>query len=338
MEIILLSVPDLVRMLWLAILSFLIAIIWTPLFTNFLYKHKLGKRIRDKKDAPVYAKLHEKKAGTPTMAGVLIWVTTAVLTLIFNLERSATWLPLFALVSTGIVGAIDDLLNVKGIGAKGGGFSFKHKLPIYLAISGIGAWWFYEKLEWNSLHIPGMGDFIIGWWYVPLFIVALIWMTFSANQTDGLDGLAGGVFAWAFGAFAVIALTMGKVELAAFCTTIMGALFAFLWFNIPPARFFMGDTGSMALGMTLGVVAFLTNSVIVLPIITLVFSIEGLATIIQYVSKKLRNGKKVFISTPIHHHFEAIGWPEYKITMRFWIISAISSVAGIIIALVGRGI
>ncbi|OQA04882.1 MAG: Phospho-N-acetylmuramoyl-pentapeptide-transferase [bacterium ADurb.Bin400] len=149
--------------------------------------------------------------------------------------------------------------------------------------------------------------------------------------------MAGGIFALSYGAYAFIALTLGKAELAVFCATVMGALMAFLWFNIPPARFFMGDTGSMALGMTLGVIAFLTNSVIVLPIITLVFVVEGLSFIIQYTSKKLR-GKKVFLSSPLHHHLEAVGWPEYKITMRFWIISGVASVAGLIIALVGRGI
>lgn len=338
MELLTIEKYDLVKMFWLALLAFVIAIIWTPIWTNFLYKNKLGKRIRDSKDAPIMAKLHEKKAGTPTMGGVLVWVTTAVLTLIFNLERSSTWLPLFCLVSTGIVGAIDDLMNVRGIGPKGGGMGFKQKFILYAIIALIGAWWFYFKLDWNSIHVPGFGDYIIGGWYIPLFIIVLVWMAFSSNETDGLDGLAGGIFALSYGAFAIICLTEGKTGLAAFCATIMGSLLAFLWFNIPPARFFMGDTGSMALGMTLGVIAFLTNSVLVLPIITLVFVIEGLSFIIQFTSKKLRNGKKVFLSSPIHHHFEAIGWPEYKITMRFWIIGAASSVAGLAIALFGHGL
>lgn len=338
MEVILISSSDIARMLWLAVLSFLIAVAWTPLFTNFAYKYNLGKRIRDSKNAPIYAKMHAKKAGTPTMGGVLIWVTAAVLTIIFNLVRSATWLPLFCLILTGIVGAIDDIFNIKGWGSQGGGLRFREKFLMYGAIAAVGAWWFYVKLGWNTIHIPGMGDYIIGAWYIPIFIIMLIWMAFSSNETDGLDGLAGGIFALSYGAYAIICLTQGKTELAAFCGTIMGALLAFLWFNIPPARFFMGDTGSMALGLTLGVIAFLTNSVVVLPIITLVFVIEGLSFIIQFVSKKLRNGKKVFISSPIHHHFEAIGWPEYKITMRFWVIGAISAAAGLIIALIGRGL
>lgn len=337
MELITIEKLDLTKMFWLAVLAFAIAIVWTPIWTNFLYKNKLGKRIRDSKDAPIMSKLHEKKAGTPTMGGILIWVTTAVLTLIFNLERSSTWLPLFCLVLTGIVGAVDDLMNVRGVGPKGGGMGFKQKFILYTIIALIGAWWFYFKLDWNSIHIPGLGDYIIGGWYIPLFVIVLVWMAFSSNETDGLDGLAGGIFALSYGAYAIICLTEGKTGLAAFCATIMGSLLAFLWFNIPPARFFMGDTGSMALGMTLGVVAFLTNTVAVLPIITLVFVIEGLSFIIQFASKKLRNGKKIFLSSPIHHHFEAIGWPEYKITMRFWIIGAVSSVAGLAIALFGRG-
>ncbi|MCX6808640.1 MAG: phospho-N-acetylmuramoyl-pentapeptide-transferase [Candidatus Berkelbacteria bacterium] len=328
---------DLIRMFWLAVASFIIAVIWTPLLTNFLYRNKLGKTIRDSKDAPIMAKLHEKKAGTPTMGGLLIWVTAAVLTVIFNLSRQATWLPLFSLVATGIVGAVDDILNVRGIGEKGGGLSLKQKLPIYALIALAGSIWFYQKLDWNSIHIPHFGDYTIGAWYIPLFVIVLVWMAFSSNETDGLDGLAGGIFALAYCAFAIIALVHGQAGLAVFCATIMGALLAFLWFNIPPARFFMGDTGSMALGMTLGVVAFLTNSVVPLLLITLVFSIEGLSFIIQFLSKKLRNGKKVFLSSPIHHHLEAIGWPEYKITMRFWVLSAVLTVAGLALALVGGG-
>ncbi len=337
MEVVLFSTADIARMLWLSVLSFLIAMAWTPIFTNLAYKYKLGKKIREDKNTPIFSKLHAKKAGTPTMGGILIWVTTAVLTLIFNLFRSATWLPLFCLVATGMVGAIDDVFNIKGLGVHGGGLRFREKFLLYAMIAAVGAWWFYVKLGWNSIHIPGVGDFVIGWWYIPLFIAVLVWMAFSSNETDGLDGLAGGIFALAYGAYAIICLTQGKAELAAFCGTVMGALLAFLWFNIPPARFFMGDTGSMALGMTLGVIAFLTNSVIVLPLITFVFLIEGLSFIIQFLSKKLRGGKKIFLSSPIHHHFEAIGWPEYKITMRFWIIGAISAVAGLIIALIGRG-
>jgi len=329
---------ELFRMAWLALLSFLIAVFLTPVLTNFLYKNKIGKRIRDSKSAPIFAKLHEKKAGTPTMGGVLIWITTAILTLLFNLERSSTWLPVFCLVATGIVGAVDDLLNVRGMGPDGGGLRFRHKFFLYALIAAIGAWWFYSKLDWNSIHVPGMGDYIIGGWYIPLFILVLVWMAFSSNETDGLDGLAGGIFALSYGAYAIISFTMGKYGLAAFCTTVMGGLLAFLWFNIPPARFFMGDTGSMALGMTLGVIAFLTNSVVVLPIVTLVFVIEGLSFIIQFLSKKLRGGKKIFLSSPIHHHLEAVGWPEYKITMRFWVIGAVSAVAGLAIAIIGNGI
>lgn len=336
METIVLMSGDLTKVFWFAVASFAIAIAWTPILTNFLYKNRLGKRIRDSKDAPIYAKLHQKKSGTPTMAGLLIWLTVFIITLFFNLERSATWLPLFALVSAGVIGAIDDLLNVRGIGEKGGGLSIRQKLPFYLIIATLGALWFYFKLDWNMIHIPTVGNVVLGFWYVPLFITVLVWIAFASNQTDGLDGLAGGIFALSYGAYGIIALTQGRIELAAFCATVMGALLAFLWFNIPPARFFMGDTGSMALGITLGVIAFLTNSVIVLPLITLVFTIEGLSYIIQLFSKKLR-GKKVFLSSPIHHHLEAIGWPEYKITMRFWIIGAVSTALGLAIAILGNG-
>lgn len=341
MEQIQLYIPDIAKVFWLTAISFVIALIWTPLFTDFLYKNKLGKRIRntglDAEKAPIFYALHKGKEHTPTMGGLLVWVTTLVLTLLFNFSRSGTWLPLFALVASGIIGAIDDLANIRGIGPNRGGLPFKYKFFMYLIIALVGAWWFFFKLQWDVFHIPGLGDVFLGFWYIPLFIFVIIGMAFAVNETDGLDGLAGGTLAISYGAYAFIAMAEGKIALAAFCGTIMGALLAFLWFNVHPARFFMGDTGSMALGATLGIVAFLTNSVAVLPIIGFVFVMEALSVVIQLFSKKFLH-KKVFLSAPIHHHFEALGWPESKVTMRFWIISAAMAVMGLMIALVGRGL
>ncbi|KKQ74555.1 MAG: Phospho-N-acetylmuramoyl-pentapeptide-transferase [Berkelbacteria bacterium GW2011_GWB1_38_5] len=340
MEQIQLFLPNLAKIFYLTALSFLIAVIWTPIFTDFLYRNKLGKRIRktgyDEQKAPIFYSLHKDKANTPTMGGLLIWVTAAVITILFNLSRAGTWLPLFALVATGIIGAIDDLANIRGVGPNNGGIRFRYKFLIYIAIAAVGAWWFYFKLGWDIFHIPGIGDFFLGWWYIPIFILTIVFFAFAVNETDGLDGLAGGTLAISFSAYAIIALVQGKVPLAVFCGTISGALLAFLWFNIHPARFFMGDTGSMSLGMTLAVIAFLTNSVAVLPIIGFIFVVEALSVIIQITSKKLFK-KKVFISSPLHHHLEALGWPETKVTMRFWVISAVTASIGLMIALIGRG-
>ncbi len=331
---------SLAKTFWLATLSFLVAILWTPLFTDFLYKNRLGKKIRqtgfDEKAAPIFYSLHKHKENTPTMGGLLIWITVAVVTIVMNLNQARTWLPLFVLVATGLVGAADDLMNIYGIGPNRGGLRFRWKLVLYAVIALIGAWWFYSKLGWNVISIPGLGQMEIGAWYIPLFVLVLVFTTFSANETDGLDGLAGGVMASAFAAFGIIAIVQGKPELAAFCGTVLGALMAFLWFNIYPARFFMGDTGAMALGMTLGILAFLTDTVILLPIIGFVLYLEGFSAVIQIASKKLRGGKKIFLSAPIHHHFEAKGWPEPRITMRFWIISAVSAMTGLFVFLVSR--
>ena len=340
METIQLYLPNLAKIFWLTALSFIIAIIWTPLFTDFLYRNKLGKRIRktgfDEQRAPIFYSLHKDKANTPTMGGLLVWATAAVITLLFNLSRAGTWLPLFALVATGMIGAFDDLANIRGAGPTGIGLRFRFKFLIYLTIAAVGAYWFFFKLGWDIFHIPGIGDFFLGWWYIPLFILTIVFFAFAVNETDGLDGLACGTLAISFAAYGIIALVEGKIALAAFCGTIVGALLAFLWFNIYPARFFMGDTGSMSLGMTLAVIAFLTNSVAVLPIIGFIFVVEALSVIIQIFSKKFFH-KKVFLSSPLHHHLEAIGWPETKVTMRFWVISAVMAVIGLMIALIGRG-
>ncbi len=204
---------------------------------------------------------------------------------------------------------------------------------MYFGIAFIGAIWFYFKLDWDILHIPFFGNFNINWWIIPIFTFVVAATSFSVNETDGLDGLAGGLLLECFVGFAIICLLQGKTDLAIFCGVIVGALVTFLWFNIPPARFFMGDTGSMSLGITLGIIAMLTNTLIYLPLIGFIFILESLSVIVQMISKKLRNGKKVFKSTPIHHHFEAIGWTESKIVMRAWLLGGIFMVITIVIYL-----
>ncbi len=342
MEAIIVNTNALIRIFGLTVLAFAASMALTPAFTTFLYRNRLGKKIRqtdfNQKAAPIFYRLHQHKANTPTMGGLLIWIATAVITLIFNFSRQATWLPLFVLVATGIIGAIDDLYNIKGIGPNNGGLRFRHKLVIYTIIAIIGALYFAFKLEWifRGIHIPGVGDIFLGYWYIPLFIIVSIGTSFSVNQTDGLDGLAGGLLAMAFMAVGGTAFFQGQFGLAAFAGTLVGTILAFLWFNVHPARFFMGDTGAMALGMTLAVLCFLTNTVLVLPVIGFVFVLEALSTLIQIFSKKIWK-KKVFLSSPLHHHFEALGWPETRVTERAWIIGAVAAVIGLVLSLVGRG-
>lgn len=334
------------RILGLASLAFVVGLFLTPLLTKILFKYRLGKQIRTE-GAPIFAKMHQKKEGTPTMGGILIWFTVLLLSLVFwglskigvdgiitqlnFLSRSQTLLPLGALVASALVGMSDDLLGVFKIGPKGGGLQMRHRLLIYTAIAAFGAWWFFSKLDWDVVHLPFVGDFVIGFWYIPVFIFILVATAFSVNETDGLDGLAGGTLLVSFVAYGVIAYSQGRFDLAAFCGVIAGALAAFLWFNVYPARFFMGDTGAMSLGITLGIIAMLTNQFLLLPFIAFIMMLESLSVIIQVASKKIR-GKKVFLSAPLHHHLEAKGWPETKITMRFWIISGMFAAVGLVIA------
>jgi phospho-N-acetylmuramoyl-pentapeptide-transferase len=343
------EVYGIIKIFFLTTLSFLAAISWTPLLTNFLYRHRLGKQIRDEKSAPIFSRLHRDKTGTPTMGGILIWVTVSALALFFYfgnrwfggpffswfnfLSRSQTLLPLGALVASAIIGLVDDYFNVRRIGPHGGGLKMRHRLLIYTAIALVGALWFYFKLDWDLFRVPFVGNYNIGWWYIPTFVLVIVATSFSVNETDGLDGLAGGVLLSCFAAYGAIAFMQGRTDLAALCGVIVGALLAFLWFNINPARFFMGDTGAMSLGVTLGVVAMLTNTALLLPIIGFVFVFESMSVMVQMASKRLR-GKKIFRSTPIHHHFEAIGWPEPKIVMRFWIIAGVAAVMGFVLTLV----
>jgi len=334
-------------------LAFLTAFLLAKPFISLLHKYKIGKQIReigtDGKKAELFHQLHQKKSGTPTMGGILIWVTAIIVigfSIILNKlgyfehslwNRSETFLPVFTLITVAILGAIDDYWNIRGWG-KSKGINVKPKLFWLTLFAGLGAWWFYSKLGYNEIHMPGIGDFEIGWWYIPLFIFIIIASANAVNITDGLDGLAGGLTIIAFTGFGCIAYAKGLLILTAFCGVIGGATLAFLWFNIAPAKFYMGDTGALALGATLGVIAMLTNSVAVLPFIGFIFVIETLSVIIQMTSKKLRQGKKVFKIAPLHHHFEAIGWPETQIVMRFWMIGAIVTLLGVIIGLIGMGI
>lgn len=340
------------KILGVGAMSFFIAILLTPLIAKYLIKWRLGKQIRQDANAPIFMQMHEKKIGTPTMGGVIIWGAVLILifliytfSLIFDgfwgnlnfLSRGQTLLPLGILIFSAIIGAVDDLMGIFKIGPKGGGLHMRHRILIYTAIAAIGAWWFYYKLGWDSLHVPFVGDFDIGLWYIPFFIFIVVASAFSTNETDGLDGLAGGVLLFAFSAFSVISFAEGKFDLAMFNAAIVGALVAFLWFNIHPAKFFMGDTGAMSLGITLGVTSMLTNTALFLPLIGFILMIESLSVIIQLTSKKIF-GRKIFLSTPIHHHFEAIGWQESQITMRFWIVSGISAALGLILFFVDRSL
>ena len=340
-----------IKIFFISVISFVLAMSWTPLLTHYLYKFKLGKQIRDGGQSPIFTALHLKKSGTPTMGGILVWLTVLILSVaiyylaaVFDnyftylnfLTRPQTLLPLGALVCAALAGLFDDYLNVRKIGPYGGGLSVKHRLIVYTIIALVASFWFYFRLDWDLIRVPFVGNFNVGWWFIPFVIFVIVGTAFSVNETDGLDGLAGGTLLVAFMSFGAIAFAQGKYDLTAFCGAIVGALLAFLWFNITPARFFMGDTGAMSLGVTLAIIAILTNSVLLLPIIGFVFVVESLSVIIQKISKKMR-GKKIFLSTPIHHHFEAIGWPEAKVVMRFWVVSGVFAVIGLVIFLMDSG-
>lgn len=355
MHTISLSFPDLIDIFLLMSTSFLVAIVLTPFWTNVLYTYKLGKRIRDTdvlgKKAPIFYKFHKDKEHVPTLGGVLIWVTTTIMMAgislaavlfvhpsINYLSMGSVKLLVFTLVATGIIGGLDDLLNIFGIGPHRGGFGFWTKFPLYLIVALAGAWWFSVKLEWlnRPFSLLGFGHALtLHWWYVPLFIIVLVYMAFATDITDGLDGLAGGLLVIAYLAYAVIALVQGNAPIAAFCAVVVGALLAFLWFNIYPARFIMGDTGSMSLGMTLAVMAFLTNTVVALPIIAAVIVLDGASSPLQIISKRVFK-RKIFMAAPVHHHFQGVGWPEPKIVMRFWVLGAVFAVIGLAVALFGR--
>ncbi|HEY4515839.1 MAG TPA: hypothetical protein VJH67_01475 [Candidatus Paceibacterota bacterium] len=357
---------DIVKIFLPAVSAFVVGILITPPLTDFLYKHKMWKKRSvqktiDGREATISASLHkDEEKKTPRMGGIVVWGSTLITVMVIwllarfvatetfiNLDflsRSQTWVPLIALIFGALVGLIDDYLVTREVPAGsyiGGGLSLTKRLSVVGLIALLCASWFYFKLDVSTLGMPEIFPPIyLGAFFIPFFILVIM-AIYAGGVIDGIDGLSGGVFAAMFSAYAGIAFYQQQYDLAAFCATVLGGILAFLWFNIPPARYYMSDTGMMGLTITLGIVAFMTDSlgdgygVIVLPIIALPLVVTVASDIIQILSKKLRNGKKVFLVAPIHHHFEAIGWPSYKVVMRYWVFSVICAILGVTIAIIG---
>ncbi len=335
------SIGELMRMLLLAFAGFGVSMLLTPIFTTLAYKKEWWKKVRTDSwsggAAVVYQKLHAEKhrRNVPNMAGLIFVLSIALVTFIANMNRGQTWLPLAGMLGAAAIGLIDDVMNIRG-SSKIAGMTASIKFSLYSFVAVVGGLWFYSKLDVHTISLPGMHHLDIGILIVMLFWLVVVATANAVNITDGLDGLAGGLLTSSFMAYAFIAAVQGKYALAAFCLTVVGALLSYTWFNIFPARFFMGDVGSFALGTALGVIAMQTDTVYVLPLIGAVYVMETGSVIINRLSRKLRHGKKVFLSSPIHHHFEALGWPETKVTMRFWILGQVSSVIGLLVFLLGR--
>ena len=324
----------------LSVAAFLLAMLLTPVYTHYAYKYKFWKTQRSAavtgEKLQVFNLLHKKKIERhiPTMAGIVAVVAITAITVLLNLDRAQTWLPLAALLGGAFVGLIDDVLNIFGKNRKDAGLRSGVKFALITLISVALGWFFYTKLGYSTIHIPFIGEWQVGIWIIFFFVAAVVSTGNAVNISDGLDGLAGGLLTMSFGAFGVIALLQGHVKIAGFCFTVVGALLSYLWFNIYPARFFMGDVGSFAFGTSLGVIAMLTNTLFLLPIIGVMFVVEAGSSLIQIASKKFFH-RKIFVSAPIHHHLEATGWPETKVTMRFWVIAGVAAFIGILMALSG---
>ncbi|MEK7141974.1 MAG: hypothetical protein AAB818_00125 [Patescibacteria group bacterium] len=350
---------NVVKIFGLSAFAFFIGVAMTPLLTRYLYKYKMWKKsVRTKTfsggDAPITSELYkDKDIGTPRMGGMLIWGSVFIITVIFYalskfspsdmnqklnfLSRNQTWVPIFGMLVGSLIGLADDFFTVFGKGNyNGGGISFAKRMGMVALMGIAGAVWFYYKLGMNGISVPFAGEIFLGIFFIPFFVFVMM-AIFTGGVIDGLDGLSGGIFATIFATYSGIAYFQNQIDLAALCGIIMGGILAFLWFNIPPARFYMGETGVLGLTTALTAVAFLTDTVAVLPIIAFpLFAASG-SSVIQIFSKKYF-GKKVFKAAPIHHHFQALGWPANKVVMRFWVISVILAMIGMVIALGGKTI
>ncbi len=320
--------------------AFVLGMMLTPLYTYMAYRYRFWKKQRTSSTTgeklEVFTKLHANKfrRNIPTMAGIIGVLVISFITIFFNLDRGQTWLSFAALIGGAVVGLLDDIINLRSNGQGTAGMRSSIKFSMIVSLGLVLGWFFFAKLGFSAVHVPFWGPLELGWLIIPIFAFVVTATANAVNISDGLDGLAGGLLTMSYGAFGVIALMQGQFILAAFCFTVIGALLSYLWFNIYPARFFMGDVGSFAYGVSLGVIAMLTNSLFLLPIIGVLFVVEAGSSLIQIVAKRVFK-RRVFISAPIHHHLEAIGWPEVKVTMRFWVIASVAATFGVMLALVG---
>ncbi len=350
----------LTKVLLPAATAFLIGIAITPFFTGIMYKYKLWKRVsrQDGGSNPTIAdgfkKIHNQteETRTPRVGGVVVWSSILLTTIIFWLisrftatndsifdfvSRKETWLPLAGIVVGAALGLIEDLLEVwDGIGGKIGkklthGLPSRYLIPIIAVLGLLGGAWFYAKLGMDTINIPFFASVNIGLWFIPFFMLVMLG-TFSSRVIDGVDGLSGGVLATIFTSYGFIAFARGQYDIMTLSMVIAGALLAFLWFNVPPARFYMGETGMLPLTIALTTIAFLTNEPLLLLVIGFPLVATAFSSFIQIISKKYFK-KKVFLVAPLHHHFEALGWSRPKITMRYWIVSLVCGIIGIVIAL-----
>jgi len=342
----------------LSFISALGAFIWAPGLVRSLINFKMWKKTVRKYTADGrllenFKKLEkDDKVKTPRGGGLLIWVTVlivailiSILSKVFNstfsylnfLSRTETWLPLFTLVIAGLIGLIDDIFTTRNKGSYlGGGISLKKRIFLVLIIGLIGALWFHFKLGWDTIHIPFLGDFYINGFYIPIFAISMV-AVFSSGVIDGIDGMSGGVFILLYGVFGIIAFMRGQVDLATFCAVVASTLTVFLWFNAPPAKFYLGETGILALTTTLTVIAFLTNAIILLPIAGIMLVITTGSNVWQLIYRKF-TGKKYFLVAPVHHHFQLKGIKNETVVMRYWIITGIGCILALMIYLLDKGL
>jgi phospho-N-acetylmuramoyl-pentapeptide-transferase len=348
---------DVIKVIFPSVLTFFIGILITPLFTSYFYKYKMWKKSPRTEAGDItngdFAKVHNTSAelSTPRVGGIIIWASVLLtvvvifllalffptdLTLKLNFfSRGQTLIPLATLILASLIGLVDDMLQIFGRGEYARDPLVYRKIKIAaICIIGLAiSYWFYAKLGATAVHIPFWGDLELGLWFIPFFIVTML-AVFSTSVIDGMDGLSGGVLGTIFTAYSVIAFFHNQIDISAFCAVIAGGILAFLWFNIPPARFYMGETGMLGLTVTLSVIAFLTNSVLLLIVIAMPLVMTSLSVIIQIVSYKFFNKRRVFKVAPLHHHFEALGWSREKVVMRYWILSVVFAIMGVIVAIV----
>lgn len=313
--------------LFTIIMGFLISVLLSPIFIPFLRRLKFGQSIRE--EGP---KSHQKKSGTPTMGGIIILlsiiVTTLVMTGKFAEPTVKTYLLLFVTLGYGLLGFLDDFIKV--VMKRNLGLTSKQKLAGQIVIAVI----FYlvaikETDLSTALAIPGTDIRLeLGWAYIGLIIFWLVGFSNAVNLTDGLDGLVSGTSAIAFGALAVLAWNNNDLDISIFSVAVVGAVLGFLVFNAHPAKVFMGDTGSLALGGAIAAIALLSHLEILLIIVGGVFVIETLSVIIQVISFKT-TGKRVFKMSPLHHHYELVGWSEWRVVVTFWTVGLLFAMLGI---------